>query len=64
MNCTNSAEIILKNTLFIYDGNEKIMSPRRSPLLEDTGKWNEKLENYWTEDERCNCRIIVAVEQC
>jgi hypothetical protein len=25
--------------------------------LEDIGKWTEKLENYWAEDERCNGRI-------
>jgi hypothetical protein len=39
----------------------EIKSPRRSPLLEDTGKWTEKLENYWAEDERCNGRITVVV---
>jgi hypothetical protein len=28
----------------------------------DNGKWTEKLENYWREDERCNGEIIVVVE--
>jgi hypothetical protein len=27
-------------------------------------KWTEKLQNYRTEDERCNGRITVILEQC